>query len=301
MKMKREKFLIGFAGGQLRIILFDLLSGAEQDTGLAGLDHAQVVVAVAGGDGLKADTLQGFDGGQLALFHPDAVTGDHTVFPDLQLVAEDGGPAQFLHQGRSKLGKGVGQNDRLGFAAQGVQEFLRAGHGIDGGNGVLNILQAQAVLPQDAQPPFHQLVIVRLVPGGAFQFGDAAGLGKGDPDLRHQHPFKVKTYNIHTQRSASDGSKGILSETADRADPILRNIFPGSAGSNAAFRVADFGIIDIAAGTFVLHVISSFLFLLRNRLYAVSLSGLIISNGGGFVNRQSPGELIYFLPSENRR
>ena len=93
----------------------------------------------------------------------------------------------------------------------------------------------------------------------------------------------------------------ILSETAVRADPILRNIFPGSAGSDAAFGVANFGIIDIAAGTFVLHVISSFLFLLRNRLYAVSLSGLIISNGGGFVNRQSPGELIYFLPSENRR
>ena len=33
-----------------------------------------------GGDGFKADALQGFDGGQFALFHPDAVAGSFTFY-----------------------------------------------------------------------------------------------------------------------------------------------------------------------------------------------------------------------------
>ena len=37
------------------MILFDLLSTLEQKACLAGLDHAQIVMAVAAGDGLEAD------------------------------------------------------------------------------------------------------------------------------------------------------------------------------------------------------------------------------------------------------
>ena len=35
------------------MILFDLLSTLEQEACLAGLDHTQIVMAVAAGDGLK--------------------------------------------------------------------------------------------------------------------------------------------------------------------------------------------------------------------------------------------------------
>ena len=179
------------------MVLPDLLGAAEEDAGLARLDHSEVVVAVPGGDGLEADALQGLHRGQLALLHADAVVVDHPVFPDLQLVAEDRRPAELLHQGRSELREGIGEDERLGLAAQGVQELLRAGHGIDRGDRGLDVLQAQAMLPQDAEAPLHQLVIVRLVPCGALQLRDAAGLGKSDPDLRNQDAFKIQTYNIH--------------------------------------------------------------------------------------------------------
>jgi hypothetical protein len=49
------------------------------------------------------------------------------------------------------------------------------------------------------------------------------------------------------------GSEGVLAQAADGADPILRDILPGCAGSDTAFGISDFRIIDIAAGTFVLH------------------------------------------------
>ena len=39
----------------------------EQEARLAGLDHAQVVEAVPGGDGLEAAGLKGLHGGQLGL------------------------------------------------------------------------------------------------------------------------------------------------------------------------------------------------------------------------------------------
>ena len=47
--------------------------------------------------------------------------------------------------------------------------------------------------------------------------------------------------------------KSVFSETADGADPVIRDILERGAGSDAAVRIADFGVIDITAGAFVLH------------------------------------------------
>ena len=56
------------------------------------------------------------------------------------------------------------------------------------------------------------------------------------------------------------GIKGILAKSASRADPIFGNILPGRARSDAVFRVAQSGVIDIAAGALVFHGnISSYL------------------------------------------
>ena len=49
------------------------------------------------------------------------------------------------------------------------------------------------------------------------------------------------------------GIKGILAKSAGGADPIFGNILPGRARSDAVFRVAQCGIVNIAAGTFVFH------------------------------------------------
>ena len=49
---------------RLRFGLDDGRARTLEEVGLAGEDHLQIVVAVAGGDGLVADGLQGADGGK---------------------------------------------------------------------------------------------------------------------------------------------------------------------------------------------------------------------------------------------
>ena len=56
-----------------------------------------------------------------------------------------------------------------------------------------------------------------------------------------------KTYSL------LNGIKGILAKSASGADPIFGNILPGRARSDAVFRVAQSGVIDIAAGALVFH------------------------------------------------
>jgi hypothetical protein len=51
----------------------------------------------------------------------------------------------------------------------------------------------------------------------------------------------------------SGRGEGIFAQTADGTYPVFRDILPGCAGGDAAVGIADFRIIDIAAGTFVLH------------------------------------------------
>ena len=58
------EFLIG---RQLRIIGLDLVGALEQETRLAGLDHAQVIEAVPGSNGVIADGLERLYRGQLGL------------------------------------------------------------------------------------------------------------------------------------------------------------------------------------------------------------------------------------------
>ena len=53
--------------------------------------------------------------------------------------------------------------------------------------------------------------------------------------------------------------KGVLTKAAYRANPILGNIFPCSAGCDAAVRIADYRIVNVGTGAFILHYgISSF-------------------------------------------
>ena len=53
--------------------------------------------------------------------------------------------------------------------------------------------------------------------------------------------------------------EGILAQTALGANPVLRDLLPGGAGGYAVIRIADFGIINVAADANVLlHVHFSF-------------------------------------------
>ena len=96
-----------------------------------------------------------------------------------------------------ELLEGVAEDHRLSLCPQCVQKRFGAGHGVDLCNHILNFLQPQPMLLQNAQPPAHQLVIIRLVAGGAAQLRDAALLGKGDPYLGDKYSLHVKAYNVH--------------------------------------------------------------------------------------------------------
>lgn len=49
------------------------------------------------------------------------------------------------------------------------------------------------------------------------------------------------------------GFKGVFAEAADGAYPILGYILPRSAGSDAVFLIAYFGVIYITAGANIFH------------------------------------------------
>ena len=192
-----EQVVERLVGGVLGVILLDLLRRAEQEARLAGLDHTQIVEAVAGGDRLIADGLQRADGRELRLLAAHLVAEDLAVRRDLERVAQQRRIAELLHQRHRELLERVAEDHDLRLAAQRVEKLLRAGHGVDLGDRLLNLLELQAVLFQDGDAVAHELIIVRLVAGGAAQLGDAARLGEGDPDFRDQNALHIQTNNVH--------------------------------------------------------------------------------------------------------
>ena len=54
-----------------------------------------------------------------------------------------------------------------------------------------------AVLLEDAQTPLHQLVVIRLVAGGALEHGQTAFLCEGYPNFRDEDAFHIQTYYVH--------------------------------------------------------------------------------------------------------
>ena len=107
------------------------------------------------------------------------------------------GQPSFFHERLREFLKRVADDDGLRRRAQLVQKFLRAGQRVDLRDDVLDLPQAQAVLPQDVHAPAHELFIVRLIARGTAQLRNAADFGKCDPDLGHQHALKVQAGNIH--------------------------------------------------------------------------------------------------------
>ena len=93
--------------------MLDLISALKKEAGLAGADHAKVIVAVAAGNSLKADGLQCLDGTELRLLNAHSESGDLAVLCYFQLVAENGWPAQLFHERLCELGEGIADDDYL--------------------------------------------------------------------------------------------------------------------------------------------------------------------------------------------
>ena len=107
------EFIICFVCRDFRIFGFDGICALEQESGLACLDHAEVVVAVTAGDCVISDRLQGFDGCVFGFFtaHPEIC--DLTVICDNKGVAEDCRIAEFFHKRACKLREGITDDDYL--------------------------------------------------------------------------------------------------------------------------------------------------------------------------------------------
>ena len=92
------EFVICLICRDFRIFGFDGICALEQESCLACLDHAEVVVAVTAGDGVISDRLQSFDGCVFGFFAAHLEIGDFTVICDNKGIAEDCRIAEFLHQ-----------------------------------------------------------------------------------------------------------------------------------------------------------------------------------------------------------
>ena len=169
----------------------------EQDALVRFAEHGGVVVGVAGGDDAVVEGVQRFHRGALGVFLPQDVVGDAAVVVHRQAVAQQGRRAELAHQRAGELIEGVREDDQLEMLAGPLDEFHRAVQRVQGVDHLLDVRQAVAVLVEDAEPHFHQLVVVGNVPGGGAQLVDTGALGEVDPDFRNQHPFQIETKQFH--------------------------------------------------------------------------------------------------------
>ena len=163
----------------------------EQEAGVGLLQHRRVVERVAGGHHPVVQALEGRHGGLLLLRDPDPVAGDPVLLHD-QPVAQERRPAELAQERLRKLFEGVGEDHHLEALPQRVEELPASGQRLQGRDHRLQIRKAQAVLVEDPQPPAHQHVVIGFIAGRPAQLGDAGLLRDGDPDFRHEHPFKVQ-------------------------------------------------------------------------------------------------------------
>src|ERR1035441_9497129 len=95
-------------------------------------------------------------------------------------VPQKMGLCLLAQEGGGKFFKGVGEDDDLGEGAEPAQEIERAVQRFQGGDGVLDVGQFEAVLVEDLEAAEHEFVVVRLVAGGAAEFGDVGFRGNGN-------------------------------------------------------------------------------------------------------------------------
>lgn len=83
-----QQFIICLISRNIRIIGLDLVCASEKEARLAGLDHAQIVIGITAGNGLKSDGLQRLDCAELGLLCTHLEACDLAVVCYFQCVAE---------------------------------------------------------------------------------------------------------------------------------------------------------------------------------------------------------------------
>lgn len=169
----------------------------EQDAGMGFAEHGGVVVRVASSDNAVVQALEGDDRLTLGILLAQLVA-DHTIIlVGDQAVAQQSRETELTHQRLGELVEGVGENHHLKTFTQPVDELHCAIERLQGSDHVLNVLQLQAVLIENAQALLHQHVVIGDVAGGRLERLDAGFFRKGDPDFRDQYAFQVETRDFH--------------------------------------------------------------------------------------------------------
>ena len=108
---------------------------------------------------------------------------------------------QLAHQRLGEFVERVRQDDDLEALAQPVDEVQRPRERLQRGDHLLDIIDFQVVLGENAESLLHQHVVIRDVAGGGAQFLDAGALGESDPDFGYEHSFEVETGQFHARFS----------------------------------------------------------------------------------------------------
>jgi hypothetical protein len=180
-----------FDSFELGEILANVNGGPEEDADVGFGEHEGVVVGIAGGDDPVVELAEGGDGMFLLVGEAELVIGDVVVMND-EAVAEEGGPVELTDQGCGELFEGIGEDDDRHLLAQLAEELECTREGLEGGDNLLDIGEAEVVLVEDGESPAHEAVVIGLIAGGAAQFGNAGFFGDGDPDFRGEHSFHVE-------------------------------------------------------------------------------------------------------------
>ena len=86
---------------------------------------------------------------------------------------------------------------------------------------------------------------------GSAQSVENLRVVKGPQPLEAKPEKNSKKWRLATSSKVLRLVKRVLAQPTDGAYPILRDVFPGGAGSYAVIGIAQLGIVYIAAGAFV--------------------------------------------------
>ena len=154
-------------------------------------EHRGVVVRIPGRDHPVIERLERGDGAAFLVGQAQAVAGDAVVLHH-EAVAPDRGPAHLAQERLGELLEGVREDDDLGLRAEGREKLGRARQQREPGDDLLDPRQGDPVPVQDGDAFAHQLVVVRLLAGGAPEGGNAGGLGDCDPDLGREDALHIE-------------------------------------------------------------------------------------------------------------
>ena len=121
---------------------------------------------------------------------------DDAIVLHPQLVTQDRGAAELLHQRRGELLERVAQQNDLVLVAEALEELVGAFERAHLGEHVPQVTHRDTLPLEDFEPVFHQRVVVGFVPCRAREFVDTRPLGEVDPHLGNEHALDIEGHHL---------------------------------------------------------------------------------------------------------